>query len=53
MDTIGTFEMANTFSTHGLIVAIHKHYSLEDWQQFAKGENVKERALYKDCKSEY
>jgi len=36
MDTIGTFEMAKTFTTHGLIVAIHKHYPLEEWQQFAK-----------------
>ena len=37
MDTIGTFGMAITFASHGLIVAIHKHYALEDWQQFAKG----------------
>ena len=37
MDTIGTFEMAKTFTSHGLIVAIHKHYSPDQWIQFAKG----------------
>jgi len=36
MDTIGTFEMAKTLRSHGLITAMHKHYPLQEWAQFAK-----------------
>ena len=36
MDTVGTFEMAQALSKHQLFTAIHKHYSLEQWQQFLK-----------------
>lgn len=35
MDTTGTFEMAKTFTQHGMFVAIHKHYTLEEWKTFA------------------
>lgn len=30
MDTVGTFEMANALSEHGVSTAIHKHYTLDD-----------------------
>uniref|UniRef100_A0AAQ5Z2W2 GMP reductase n=1 Tax=Amphiprion ocellaris TaxID=80972 RepID=A0AAQ5Z2W2_AMPOC len=35
MDTTGTFEMAQVLSKHTLFTAIHKHYSVEDWKNFA------------------
>lgn len=34
MDTTGTFEMAKAFIKHDMLVAIHKHYSLDDWYKF-------------------
>lgn len=36
MDTVGTFEMAKALANHGLMTAIHKHYSVEDWKNFFK-----------------
>jgi len=38
MDTTGTFEMAVAFveeNDNPFFVAMHKHYSIEDWEQFA------------------
>ncbi|XP_038069510.1 GMP reductase 2-like [Patiria miniata] len=35
MDTVGTFEMAKTLSKRGLFTCIHKHYTTEEWKQFA------------------
>lgn len=34
MDTVGTFAMAKALAEKQLFTAIHKHYSLEDWQNF-------------------
>lgn len=34
MDTVGTFEMALALFKQQLFTAIHKHYSLEDWNNF-------------------
>ena len=34
MDTVGTFEMATALSKSKLITAIHKHYSITDWNVF-------------------
>lgn len=34
MDTVGTFEMAKALANHQLFTAIHKHYSLNEWQEF-------------------
>jgi len=34
MDTVGTFEMALAISEKGLFTAIHKHYTIEEWNQF-------------------
>jgi GMP reductase len=36
MDTVGTFSMAESLKSHGLITAIHKHYPLEQWREFLK-----------------
>ena len=35
MDTVGTFEMAKALSQKQLFTAIHKHYSIADWNVFA------------------
>lgn len=34
MDTVGTFGMAKALAEHGLMTAIHKHYSIADWKAF-------------------
>lgn len=34
MDTVGTFEMAKVLSNNQLFTAIHKHYSIEEWNSF-------------------
>ncbi|MBI9069132.1 MAG: GMP reductase [Salinivirgaceae bacterium] len=34
MDTVGTFEMALVLSKKQLFVAIHKHYTIEQWNAF-------------------
>ncbi len=34
MDTVGTFEMALALSDMKVFTAIHKHYSLEEWNKF-------------------
>lgn len=34
MDTVGTFEMALSLAEKKLFTAIHKHYSIEQWNQF-------------------
>ncbi|MEH6407383.1 MAG: IMP dehydrogenase, partial [Leeuwenhoekiella sp.] len=34
MDTVGTFEMAKVLAKNGLFTAIHKHYSVADWNIF-------------------
>ncbi|XP_072126313.1 GMP reductase 2-like [Mobula birostris] len=35
MDTVGTFEMAKALAKFSLFTAIHKHYTLEEWKEFA------------------
>jgi GMP reductase len=42
MDTVGTFEMATALEKHQLMTAIHKHYSIEQWNVFLKNadENI-------------
>ncbi|MEN3324225.1 GMP reductase [Mariniflexile soesokkakense] len=35
MDTVGTFEMAKALSEKKLFTAIHKHYSITDWNVFS------------------
>ena len=41
MDTTGTFEMAKIFSKYKCMVAIHKHYSIEDWISFIEEQKQK------------
>ncbi len=40
MDTVGTFELAEVFAEFGLLTAIHKHYSLEEWERFLAGRDA-------------
>lgn len=41
MDSIGTMEMAKEFSNHNMMVALHKHYSLEELNKFwGEADNV-------------
>ena len=40
MDTVGTFEMAKALSEKKLFTAIHKHYSLEDWNLFSSNMSI-------------
>ena len=39
MDTVGTFELAKVLADFGLITAIHKHYTLAQWQEFLSKQN--------------
>ncbi|WP_456463250.1 GMP reductase [Lutibacter sp.] len=39
MDTVGTFEMATALAKHKIFTAIHKHYSLPEWKNFAQNLN--------------
>ncbi len=34
MDTVGTFEMATALAKHKIFTAIHKHYSIKEWNDF-------------------
>ena len=34
MDTVGTFDMAKTLAEHQILTAVHKHYSVAQWQEF-------------------
>lgn len=34
MDTTGTFEVAEVLATYGMLTAIHKHYSVADWDAY-------------------
>ncbi len=36
MDTVGTFEMARALSEKNIFTAIHKHYSIQEWNEFLK-----------------
>lgn len=48
MDTVGTFEMVKSFAswksdfaeTEGPLVAVHKYYSLEDWEQHFRDDYI-------------
>lgn len=39
MDTVGTFEMAEKLAEHGMMTAVHKHYSIEEWNAFIVNAN--------------
>jgi GMP reductase len=40
MDTVGTFAIAEVLAKFGLLTAIHKHYSLKEWDQFLKNRDA-------------
>lgn len=35
MDTVGTFTMASALAKHGMFTAVHKHYTVAEWTDFA------------------
>lgn len=37
MDSVGSFEMATALAQHGVMTAMHKHYTVEQWAEFVKG----------------
>ncbi|MGI9276389.1 MAG: GMP reductase [Endozoicomonas sp.] len=34
MDTVGTFEVALVLAEQGMLTAVHKHYTVEEWKSF-------------------
>ena len=40
MDTVGTFEIADVLAGFGLLTAIHKHYSLSEWDRYLKNRDT-------------
>jgi GMP reductase len=34
MDITGTFEVAEVLARHGMLTALHKHYSIEEWNAY-------------------
>lgn len=46
MDTTGTFEMAREFAKKKMMVAVHKHYSLEQWHAFMATEEKDNAELF-------
>ncbi|MBV7262854.1 GMP reductase [Photobacterium sp. WH24] len=36
MDSVGSFDMAKALAKHNVMTAIHKHYTVEDWDGFIK-----------------
>jgi GMP reductase len=43
MDTVGTFEMSDALAQQGLLTAVHKFYSVDEWHAFLK---VKDDAYF-------
>ena len=39
MDTTGTFEIAEVLARHDMLTAIHKHYSVEQWDAYLNEHN--------------
>lgn len=39
MDTTGTFEVADRLASHGMLTAIHKHYSIPQWDAYLNSRN--------------
>lgn len=47
MDTVGTFSMALALAEHKMLTAIHKHYTIDEWQAFLDNapEGIEERIM--------
>ncbi|MDC5852043.1 GMP reductase [Vibrio europaeus] len=41
MDSVGSFEMAKALAEHGVMTAIHKHYTVDQWADFVKSADQK------------
>ncbi|MGF1758860.1 GMP reductase [Photobacterium sagamiensis] len=41
MDSVGSFEMAASLAKHGVMTAVHKHYTVEDWAGFIECNEAK------------
>ncbi|WP_332399799.1 GMP reductase [Vibrio metschnikovii] len=39
MDSVGSFAMAAALAEHGVMTAIHKHYTVQDWADFVQTAN--------------
>jgi GMP reductase len=39
MDTVGTFEIAEALARHNMLTAVHKHYSVKEWDEFLTGKD--------------
>ncbi|ELR66809.1 GMP reductase [Photobacterium marinum] len=40
MDSVGSFAMAKALAKHGVMTAIHKHYTVADWAEFIKNNDT-------------
>ncbi|RWX55776.1 GMP reductase [Photobacterium chitinilyticum] len=40
MDSVGSFEMAASLAKHGVMTAVHKHYTVADWAEFVKNNDT-------------
>ena len=49
MDTVGTFQMAEAFFKDMMFTCIHKHYSVEEWSDWAQSHP--EELQYVACSS--
>ncbi len=47
MDTVGTFELASVLAENGMLTAVHKHYSLKEWDTFMnrRGDQISEHIM--------
>jgi len=45
MDTVGTFEMAKVLAGYGMLTAVHKHYSVDQWTEFCASNPGLENSL--------
>ncbi len=54
MDTVGTFEIARALAPHGMLTALHKHYTEQEWDTFLKDadENLYNRIMVSSGTSE-
>lgn len=46
MDTVGTFETASVLMIHRMLTAIHKHYSIEDWDNHIASLSNEQKELF-------
>jgi hypothetical protein len=47
MDTVGTFEMAVELAKLDLFTTVHKHYSIDEWRQFADANSANDKVFWR------